>query len=121
MQFAFVPPGDFTMGSPQPGRYDEETQHPVRFAKPFFLSVHEVTQQQYEQVMTNNPNRSKGANKPVQDVTWAESVEFCRKLSDREGEEYRLPTEDEWEYACRAGTSMAYSFGDDDSQLGEYA
>jgi len=80
-----------------------------------------VTQQQYEQVTGNNPSHSKGANKPVEQVSWNEVVEFCRKLSEQEGAEYRLPTEAEWEYACRGGTTTGYSFGDNASQLGEYA
>jgi len=112
------------MGSPESEadrHHDNETQHLVKITKPFYLSVHEVTQQQYEQVMGKNPSKYKGETKPVEQVKWNEAVEFCRKLSDEEGVEYRLPTEAEWEYACRAGTITAYSFGDDVSQLGEYA
>jgi len=71
--------------------------------------------------MGKNPSHSKGENKPVEQVSWNEAAEFCRKLSEQEGVEYRLPTEAEWEYACRAGTSTAYSFGNDASGLGEYS
>ena len=121
MKFNLIPPGEFAMGSPasEPGRYDDETQHQVKITKPFYLSVHEVTQAQYERVMGKNPSKYEGANKPVEDVSWNDAVAFFRKLNDEV--EYRLPTEAQWEYACRAGTTTAYSFGDDVSQLGEYA
>ena len=118
-----IPAGEFQMGSPESekDRQDDETQHLVKITKPYYLSAYEVTQEQYEKVMGNNPSDSKGANKPVENVNWNDAVDFCRKLSEQEGEEYRLPTEAEWEYACRAGTSTAYSFGNDESQLGKYA
>jgi len=123
MKLNLIPPGEFMMGSPESehGRRDNETQHRVRITKPFYLSATEVTQSQYEDVMGKNPSHSKGANKPVEKVNWNDAVEFCEKLSKREGEGFRLPTEAEWEYACRAGTPTAYSFGDDASKLGQYA
>ena len=123
MKFNLIPPGEFTMGSPasEPGRRDNETQHRVEITKPFYLSAYEVTQAQYVQVMGNNPSHNKGRTKPVENVSWHDAVAFFGKLSDEEGVEYRLPTEAEWEYACRAGTTTTYSFGDDVSQLGEYA
>jgi len=123
MKLNLIPPGEFVMGSPEskPGRYDSEPQHLVRITKPFYLSVHEVTQQQYEKVMGKNPSSYKGDTKPVEMVNWDEAVAFFGKLSDEEGVEYRLPTEAEWEYACRAGTTTAWCFGDDVSRLGEYA
>jgi formylglycine-generating enzyme required for sulfatase activity len=98
----------------------------VRITTPFYLSVYEVTQQQYEKVMGVRPWQSKlyvqeGPNYPATHVSWNDAVEFCRKLSKQEGVEYRLPTEAEWEYACRAGTITAYSFGDNASSLGQYA
>jgi len=131
MVFVPIPPGEFLMGSPESElRYDDETQHEVKITKAFYLSVHEVTQQQYEQVMGENPSdfTALGDLKdyvsgidtsqfPVENVSWNDAVEFCRKLSDEEGVEYRLPTEAEWEYACRAGTSTAYSSGSSSSQL----
>ena len=92
----------------------------------FSIGVHEVTQSQYEQVMGVNASSFKGANNPVEQVTWDDAVAFCAKLSSlpaevAAGRVYRLPTEAEWEYACRAGTTTAYSFGDDEKDLGKYA
>ncbi len=123
MKLNLIPPGEFAMGSPKSelGRDDDETQHLVKITKPFYLSVHEVTQAQYERVMGKNPSRSKDAAKPAETVSWDNSVAFCGKLSDQEGDQYRLPTEAEWEYACRAGTTTAYSFGNDVSEFGDYA
>jgi formylglycine-generating enzyme required for sulfatase activity len=121
MQFKLWPGGTFTMGE------GNETPHPVTLTKPFELGVYEVTQEQYEQVM-KVPNRSKfkGPQNPVEKVSWDDAVEFCRKLSSLPEEKaagyvYRLPTEAEWEYACRAGTQTAYNFGDSESELGDYA
>ena len=89
------------------------------------MGVHEITQAQYEQVMGINPSEFKGADNPVETVNWDDAVEFCRRLSElpaekKAGNLYRLPTEAEWEYACRAGTTTKYSFGDDESDFGEY-
>ncbi len=101
-------------------------QHQVKLTKPFQLGVYEVTQQQYEKVMGTNPSKYKGPQNPVEKVNWNDAVEFCRKLSSLPEEKaagyvYRLPTEAEWEYACRAGTTTKYSFGDSESELGDYA
>jgi formylglycine-generating enzyme required for sulfatase activity/tRNA A-37 threonylcarbamoyl transferase component Bud32/DNA-directed RNA polymerase subunit RPC12/RpoP len=125
MKFAWIPPGTFQMGSP-PGeakRHDDETQHKVTLTKDFYLGVHEVTQAQWRAVMPNNLNPSyfKGDNLPVETVSWEDCQEFCKKLSQMDGKRYNLPTEAEWEYACRAGAQTAYSFGDDLNQLGDYA
>jgi formylglycine-generating enzyme required for sulfatase activity len=97
----------------------------VKLTKPFYLGVTEVTQEQYERVMGENPSKYAGLTNPVEQVSWLEAVEFCRKLSAMPAEkaadhQYRLPTEAEWEYACRAGTTTWYGFGDDVSQLSEY-
>ena len=124
MKFKLIPAGTFTMGDASGD--DDETPHEVTLTKPFKMGVHEVTQAQYEQVMGVNPSRFKGANNPVEMVSWEEAVEFCRRLSELPAEKaagnvYRLPTEAEWEYACRAGTTTKYSFGDDESELGNYA
>ena len=92
----------------------------------FSIGVYEVTQQQYEAVMGSNPSEFKGANNPVENVSWDDAVAYCAKLSSlpaevAAGHMYRLPTEAEWEYACRAGTTTEYSFGDDEKDLGKYA
>jgi hypothetical protein len=92
----------------------------------FSIGVYEVTQQQYEAVMGSNPSRFKGANNPVEQVSWDDAVAYCARLSSlpaevAAGRVYRLPTEAEWEYACRAGTTTEYSFGDNEQDLGKYA
>ena len=118
MEFNLIPAGTFTMGA-------GDDAHEVTLTKPFKMGVHEVTQAQYEQVMGVNRSSFKGADNPVQKVSWTDAVEFCRILSELPAEKaaghvYRLPSETEWEYACRAGTSTKYSFGDDESEFGTY-
>ena len=110
------------MGSDK-GNDDEKPMHEVRISKPFYLGKYEVTQGQWQAVMGNNPSRFKGdPNRPVEQVAWEDVQAFMRKLNAIEGgTTYRLPTEAEWEYAARAGTTTAYSFGDDPRLLGEYA
>ncbi|WP_349247218.1 formylglycine-generating enzyme family protein [Anaerobaca lacustris] len=120
----FIPPGEFVMGSPstEPGRYrGEGPQHCVTLTKGFYLGVYEITQSQWRAVMGDNPSHFQGDDLPVENVSWEDAVAFCRKLSEQEGVEYRLPTEAEWEYACRAGSSTRYHSGDSDSDLGDYA
>ncbi len=90
----------------------DSPQHRVRITKPFYLGVYEVTQGQYEEVMGKNPSSFKGPDLPVESVSWEEATEFCRRLSTKEGRFYRLPTEAEWEYACRAGTTTPFAFGE---------
>ena len=124
MAFKPLPGGTFTVGDAN--GFDDETPHQVTLTKAFEFGVYAVTQEQYEQVMGTNPSKFKGSQNPVEKVSWDDAVEFCRKLSELPAEKkagyvYRLPTEAEWEYACRAGTTTAYSFGDSDSQLGDYA
>jgi len=111
-----IPGGSFMMGSPstETGRdSDEGPQHNVNIS-PFFIGKYEVTNEQYQAVMGNNPSYFKGAKRPVEQVTWDEAVEFCRKLTQTQktGKTYRLPSEAEWEYACRAGTTTPFYFGD---------
>ena len=122
MCFVPIPAGTFTMWDAE----DYSPTHKVTLTKPFHLGQHEVTQEQYEKVMGATPSTFKGLQNPVEQVSWDDAVEFCRKLSELPEEKsggyvYRLPTEVEWEYACRAGTTTAYSFGDSASELVDYA
>jgi formylglycine-generating enzyme required for sulfatase activity len=136
MKLKLIPAGEFLMGSPvsEPGRNPEEVQHRVKIAKPFYMGVHEVTQEEYQAVMGVNPSWAVDNEKgnravagldtkrhPVEQVSWDDAIEFCKRLSSRDEVEYRLPTESEWEYACRAGSGTAYYFGEDGAALGEYA
>ena len=119
MHFVPITAGTFTMGG-------SITAHKVILTQPFELGVYEVTQEQYEKVMGKNPSNFTGPQNPVENVSWDDAVEFCRKLSAMPAEKkagyvYRLPTSAEWEYACRAGTTTRYSCGDSDSKLGDYA
>ncbi|WP_199246143.1 formylglycine-generating enzyme family protein [[Phormidium] sp. ETS-05] len=109
-----IPGGTCRMGSPnsEPGRYSNEgPQHQVTI-KPFHLSKYPITQAQWEAVMGNNPSYFQGANLPVDSVSWFDAVAFCQKLSQQTGITYRLPSEAEWEYACRANSSTPFHFGD---------
>jgi len=115
LEMVLIPPGKFMMGSPvsEKGRRDDETQHWVTITKPFYMGKYEITQDQWEGVMGNNPSsKTKGAKLPVTDVSWEDCQEFIKKLNAKTNGGYRLPTEAEWEYACRVGTRTAYSFGD---------
>ncbi len=112
----------------------------MRITRSFYLGIYEVTQGQFEAVMGGNPSKFKGIAKPVENVSWLDAVRFCNLLSEREGlksfyeisgntvqvtdwdgEGFRLPTEAEWEYACRAGAATRYSCGDDVTRLGEFS
>jgi len=113
MTFVRIPAGSFMMGNPssESGRYFEETPHRVTLTKPFYMQTTEVTQGQWKAVMGSNPSHFSdcGDNCPVEQVSWNDCQEFLRKLNQREGNgTYRLPTEAEWEYACRAGTTGPY-------------
>ncbi len=123
MKFVLIPAGKFMRGSPktEASRADIETQHEVTISKPFFMGEMEVTQTQYEAVMGTNPSEFKGEANPVERVTWNDAMEFCEKLSKRTHKIIRLPTDAEWEYACRAGSNTQFCFGDAEEDLGDYA
>jgi len=115
LELVAIPGGTFTMGSPadEEGREDDEgPQHEVTVPQ-FLMGKYQVTQAQYQAVMGENPARftDNGANRPVEQVSWNDAVEFCQRLSQQTGREYRLPSEAEWEYACRAGTTTPFHFG----------
>jgi uncharacterized protein (TIGR02996 family) len=114
MTFSFIPPGTFLMGSNQ--RHDDERPvHRVTLPKGFFLGIHAVTQAQWKAVTDSTPSQFKGKNRPVENVSWDDFQEFCQKLGGHlKGDgAVSLPSEAEWEYACRAGTTTEYYFGDD--------
>jgi len=114
MTFAWIPPGTFLMGSPpgEDGRSDDEVQHRVTLTKGFYLGVHPVTQAQWRAVMGDNPSEFKGDPLPVEKVSWDDCQRFLQGLGGKTGQRFRLPTEAEWEYACRAGTTTPFYFGE---------
>ena len=106
-----IPDGKFMMGSPEDEGNDwEKPLHEVTI-QPFFMGKYPITQAQYRRVMGKNPSRFQGDDRPVERVSWDDAVEFCQTLSNQTGKEYRLPSEAEWEYACRAGTTTRFYFG----------
>ncbi len=111
MRFRRIQPGSFMMGSDK-GERNEKDVHKVTLTRGFYIGVYEVTQEQWERVMGSNPSVGKGPNIPVCRVSWHDAQEFARRLSKKENVTYRLPTEAEWEYACRAGTTTEYYWGD---------
>lgn len=147
IKLVLVHKGTFQMGSPSGEKVSQvdERQHAVTISEDYYLGAFELTQAQYLKVMGNNPSIFQGdkvaerdpqtnqvvknvdsSNHPVEQVYWRDAVEFCKRLSalpeeKAAGRVYRLPTEAEWEYACRAGSQTTYSFGDNESQLGDCA
>ena len=109
-----IPQGRFMMGSPfsEPGHKSDEAQHQVVLSRPYFIGKNEVTQEQWEAVMGDNPSQTKGAKLPVTNISWNDCQNFISKLNAKTESNYRLPTEAEWEYACRSGSKSAYSVGD---------
>jgi formylglycine-generating enzyme required for sulfatase activity len=119
LEMVSLPAGKFLMGSSESD--DEKPPHQVK-VNSFAIGKYPITQAQYEAVMGTNPSRFKNnPQNPVEKVSWNDAQAFCQKLSRITGKTYRLPTEAEWEYACRAGTTTRYYFGDNDNQLGNYA
>jgi formylglycine-generating enzyme required for sulfatase activity len=99
----------------------EHPRHRVRITRPFYIGVSPVTQRRYEAVAGTNPSSFEGKDNPVESLSWNDARDFCRQLSDRTGETIELPSEAQWEYACRAGSATEYCFGDGKAQLGAYA
>ncbi|MGD1805228.1 SUMF1/EgtB/PvdO family nonheme iron enzyme [Dapis sp. BLCC M126] len=113
VEMVSIPGGTFLMGSPEDetGRFDTEgPQHQVSL-EPFYMSKYPITQEQYQAIMSKNPSHFKGGNRPVEKVTWYNATEFCQQLSQKTRKNYRLPSESQWEYACRAGTTTPFYFG----------
>ena len=139
MELVLIPAGEFMMGSEHSaketadwaGKWDdgltadkltqEHPQHKVKISQPFYMGKYEVTQEQYEKIMNTNPSYFKVEKNPVEQVSWEDTVEFCKKLSQKTGCEIRLSSEAEWEYACRAGSTTKLSFDDIEKELGDYA
>ena len=118
MKFVWISPGNFMMGSPKEEKEREpfgidETQHKVTLTKGFFMAAHLVTQEQWKEIMGDNPSSFKGEkNLPVEQVSWDDCQEFIKKLREKDKKVYRLPSEAEWEFACRAGTKTPFHFGE---------
>jgi formylglycine-generating enzyme required for sulfatase activity len=124
MEFILIQPGSFTMGSdnPNPAFEGERPPHKVTITKPFYLGKHEVTQEQWEAVMGSNPSHFKGPKRPIENVSWNDCQDFLAKLKQKAaGYDVDLPTEAQWEYACRAGSTGRYCYGDEAKAMDEYA
>jgi len=125
MKFIYIQPGIFMMGSPkdEKGRDSNEIHHQVTLTKGFYMQTTQVTQKQWKALKGNNPSNFNGCEEsPVEQVSWDDVQDFIKKLNSKEGsDKYRLPTEAEWEYACRAGSNTIYCFGNDKNRLKEYA
>jgi len=123
MTFIRIPAGSFMMGDDSGSAY-EKPAHRVRLTKAFYMGTHEVTQQQWKAVMGRNPCYFKNWKDPVYDISWNDCQDFVVKLNENfadAGQQFGLPTEAQWEYACRAGSTTRYSFGDDEASLSEHA
>ena len=120
LEMVLIPTAEFMMGTAGSSR--DEKQHRVRITKPFCLGKYLVTQEQWQAVMGNNPSYFRGERNPVEKVSWDDCQEFIKKLNAKVGGgEFSLPTEAQWEYSCRAGSTGKYCFGDDVASLGDYA
>jgi formylglycine-generating enzyme required for sulfatase activity len=113
LELVEIPAGTFIMGSPESEarRGDDEVQHRVTLTQSFYMGTHEVTQAQYRAIMGTNPSGFRGDNLPAERVSWEDAAEFCLRLPEKTGRTVRLPTEAEWEYACRAGTTTPFNTG----------
>ncbi len=129
MQLAFIPAGEFDMGSPsdEKGRQYDETQHKVQITKAFRIGTTEVTQKQWQTVMGAPRGQFPGEDRPVEKISWKDAVAFCQKLSEIESAKagkpvvYRLPSEAEWEYACRAGAKAPFAGTGNEDDMAWYS
>ena len=123
MRFVLVPAGEFLMGEPDDGEGQDaaKPRHRVAITQPLYMAAHVVTQAQYAETVGASPSRFREPANPVERISWHEAQVFVERLTENFGAAYGLPTEAEWEYACRAGTDTAYSFGDDSAAAGDYA
>jgi formylglycine-generating enzyme required for sulfatase activity len=110
LEMVYIPDGSFMMGS----NHISDNASPIHkvILEPFFIGKYPITQEQYRTVMGINPSSDKGDRKPVNSVSWADAIEFCQKLSEITGKRYTLPSESQWEYSCRAGTTTRFYFGE---------
>lgn len=128
IDLVLIPAGSFIMGSDEAKEdgtasyyYSPEwPQRHVTITQSFYMGIYPVTQEQYEHVMGENPSHFEGSRHPVERVSWEEAVEFCRRLSELTGKAVHLPTEAQWEYACRAGSTTSYYYGDEWWELDEH-
>jgi formylglycine-generating enzyme required for sulfatase activity len=123
IEFILVPAGLFMMGEEGTTAW-ESPVHEVKITKPFWIGKYEVTQEQWQAIMGSNPSHFKGPRNPVENVSWDNCHAFLKKLNEKfgnSGVKFSLPTEAQWEYACRAGSTTRYSFGEDESSLQDYA
>ncbi|MGD1806850.1 formylglycine-generating enzyme family protein, partial [Dapis sp. BLCC M126] len=113
LEMIYIPGGTFMMGSPEneEGRRDNESPEHEVTLEPFYMSKYPITQSQYQAIMKKNPSYFKGGKRPVEKVSRYDAKEFCQRLSQKTGKNYRLPSESQWEYACRAGTATPFYFG----------
>ncbi len=124
MELVLIRPGSFMMGDDKSDQKDEKPAHKVTITKPFYMGKYEVTQEQWQALMGSNPSQFKGPKNPVEQVSWEDCQGFLKKLEEKlaaSSMKCRLPTEAEWEYACRAGSATKYSFGEEEAKLGDYA
>lgn len=120
IEFVWCRAGRFTMGT-DTGYFDERPARQIHITEGFFIGRYEITQEQWMKVMGENPSTFSDPGLPVDTITHIQAMEFAEKLSEATGARYRLPTEAEWEFACRAGTQTKYSFGDEVEALGDHA
>ena len=120
LELVLIPAGEFIIESNDNRDYEKPFQR-VTISKPFYMGKYEVTQEQYEKMMGKNPSHFKDSNNPVEMVSRDDALEFCKRLSQTTGYTISLPTQAQWEYACRSGATTRWNCGDDESLLGEYA